>query len=93
MPAVTGATGAIFHTLSRCCRFGMPAAIGAKLACPNKMVIDVDGDASWCMTGMELMTASQYGVNVKILLLNNNFQVSAVHHSSPLAFDLVASAK
>jgi acetolactate synthase-1/2/3 large subunit len=54
--------------------FGMPAAIGAKLACPNKMVIDVDGDASWCMTGMELMTASQYGVNVKILLLNNNFQ-------------------
>jgi acetolactate synthase I/II/III large subunit len=35
--------------------FGLPAAIGAKVACPGKMVIDVDGDASLVMTFMELV--------------------------------------
>lgn len=53
--------------------FGLPAAIGAKVACPNKIVIDVDGDASLTMTIAELITAVQYNIPVKILLLNNNF--------------------
>lgn len=54
--------------------YGCPSAIGAKLAAPNKIVIDVDGDGSYLMTGMELVTAVQYRIGVKILLLNNNFQ-------------------
>ena len=35
--------------------FGLPAAIGAKVACPDKIVIDVDGDASLTMTAVELV--------------------------------------
>lgn len=54
--------------------FGLPSAIGAKVANPDQIVIDVDGDASFSMTAMELATASQYGIGVKVLLLNNDFQ-------------------
>jgi thiamine pyrophosphate-dependent acetolactate synthase large subunit-like protein len=54
--------------------FGLPAAIGAKVAAPHKTVIDIDGDASFSMTAMELATASQYNVGVKVLVLNNEFQ-------------------
>ena len=54
--------------------YGCPASIGAKIARPDKTVIDVDGDGSICMTGIEMVTAAQYDVNVKILVLNNDFQ-------------------
>jgi len=54
--------------------FGLPAAIGAKVAAPHKTVIDIDGDASFSMTAMELQTASQFGIGVKALVLNNRFQ-------------------
>jgi acetolactate synthase-1/2/3 large subunit len=54
--------------------FGLPAAIGAKVAYPDKIVIDIDGDASLSMTAMELMTARQFNIPVKVLLLNNDFQ-------------------
>ncbi|KAI8621899.1 acetolactate synthase [Chytriomyces sp. MP71] len=54
--------------------FGLPAAIGAKVGCPEKIVIDIDGDASFSMTGMELMTARQFNIGVKVLILNNDFQ-------------------
>jgi acetolactate synthase-1/2/3 large subunit len=54
--------------------FGLPAAIGCKLAAPGKTVIDVDGDGSLLMTGMEFVTAVQYKIGVKVLLINNNFQ-------------------
>jgi len=54
--------------------FGLPAAIGAKVAAPSKTVVDVDGDASFSMTAMELATASQYDIGVKVLVLNNDFQ-------------------
>ena len=54
--------------------YGLPSAIGAKVARPDMMVIDIDGDASLSMTAMELMTAAEFGVKVKVLLLNNNFQ-------------------
>ena len=54
--------------------FGLPAAIGAKVAAPQKIVVDIDGDASFSMTAMELATASQYGIGVKVLVLNNEFQ-------------------
>ncbi|KAI8806329.1 putative acetolactate synthase [Cladochytrium replicatum] len=54
--------------------YGLPSAIGAKVGAPDKIVIDVDGDASLSMTAMELMTARQFNIPVKILLLNNDFQ-------------------
>ncbi|CAG8623224.1 7566_t:CDS:2 [Paraglomus brasilianum] len=54
--------------------YGLPSAIGAKVASPDKIVIDIDGDASFCMTGMELATAAQYNIGVKVLILDNCFQ-------------------
>ena len=54
--------------------FGLPSAIGAKVGAPNKTVVDIDGDASFSMTAMELQTASQYSIGVKVLVLNNEFQ-------------------
>ncbi|KAK6502750.1 Acetolactate synthase, mitochondrial [Arthrobotrys musiformis] len=52
--------------------FGLPSAIGAKLAQPNKIVIDIDGDASFQMTLMELKTAALYNLGVKIIIFNND---------------------
>ncbi|WRT66295.1 acetolactate synthase, mitochondrial [Kwoniella shivajii] len=54
--------------------FGLPSAIGAKVAAPEKIVVDIDGDASFSMTAMELATASQFNIGVKVLLFNNEFQ-------------------
>ncbi|BGP54137.1 Acetolactate synthase, mitochondrial [Rhodotorula sphaerocarpa] len=54
--------------------YGLPSCIGAKVAAPEKVVVDIDGDASFSMTAMELATASQYGIGVKVLVLNNEFQ-------------------
>ncbi|KAF8516962.1 thiamine diphosphate-binding protein [Hysterangium stoloniferum] len=54
--------------------FGLPAAIGCKVGAPNKIVIDIDGDASFSMTAMELATAAQFNIGVKCLILNNGVQ-------------------
>jgi acetolactate synthase-1/2/3 large subunit len=51
--------------------FGLPAAIGAQLANPGKLVIDVDGDGSLRMNLGELETLTTYDIPVKVLLLNN----------------------
>ncbi|KAK5051422.1 hypothetical protein LTR84_003074 [Exophiala bonariae] len=51
--------------------YGLPAAIGAKLARPECLVIDIDGDASFNMTMTELSTAARDGIDVKVLLFNN----------------------
>ena len=51
--------------------FGLPAAIGAQFAQPNRMVIDIDGDASIRMNIGELETATTYKLPVKVLVLNN----------------------
>jgi acetolactate synthase-1/2/3 large subunit len=53
--------------------FCLPAAIGAKIACPQKEVIAVIGDGGFQMTIQELGTIFQYKVKVKILILNNEF--------------------
>lgn len=53
--------------------FGLPAAIGAQAACPDKLVIDIAGDASIQMNIQEMSTAIQYGLPVKIVILNNGF--------------------
>ncbi|KAH9818674.1 hypothetical protein DFH28DRAFT_1080589 [Melampsora americana] len=54
--------------------YGLPAAIGAKVAEPNKIVVDIDGDASLSMTAMELATAHEFNIGVKVIVLDNEFQ-------------------
>ncbi|KAK0718072.1 thiamine diphosphate-binding protein [Lasiosphaeria miniovina] len=54
--------------------YGLPAAIGAKVAKPDSLVIDIDGDASFGMTLTELSTAAQFNIGVKIIVLNNEEQ-------------------
>lgn len=51
--------------------YGLPAAIGAQLGCPDKIVIDVDGDGSIRMNLGEMETCTTYDIPVKTLLLNN----------------------
>ena len=53
--------------------YGLPAAIGAQLARPDTVVIDIAGDASIQMNIQELATARQYGCPVKVAILNNSF--------------------
>lgn len=54
--------------------YGLPAAIGAKVARPDALVIDIDGDASFNMTLTEMSTAQQFDIGVKIIVLNNEEQ-------------------
>ncbi|MEI6428931.1 MAG: biosynthetic-type acetolactate synthase large subunit [Pseudanabaena sp. ELA607] len=54
--------------------FGMPAAMGAKVALPEEEVICISGDASFQMNLQELGTLAQYGINVKIVIVNNGWQ-------------------
>jgi len=53
--------------------FGLPAAIGAQMACPDKLVVDIAGDGSIQMNIQEMATAIQYGLPVKIVILNNRY--------------------
>lgn len=54
--------------------FGVPAAMGAQMALPNEQVICISGDASFQMNLQELGTLKQYGLNVKIVVINNGWQ-------------------
>ena len=53
--------------------YSIPAAMGAKLACPDRQVIAVCGDGSFQMSMMELATMRQFRVPVKIIVLKNNY--------------------
>ncbi len=53
--------------------FGLPAAIGAKMGAPERTVVFYTGDGGLQMTIQELGTIMEYGTDVKIVLLNNNF--------------------
>ena len=53
--------------------YGLPAAIGAKVACPDRQVIDIDGDGSLNMTIQELATCRRYGIGVKVVVINNQW--------------------
>jgi acetolactate synthase-1/2/3 large subunit len=53
--------------------FGLPAAIGAWFAYPDREVWVIDGDGSFQMTQAELSTAVQEGANVKVCIMNNHF--------------------
>lgn len=66
--------------------FGLPAAIGAKLGAPEKDVVLVVGDGGIQMTIQEFGTIMQFGIGVKVLLLNNNF-LGMVRQWQELFFD------
>ena len=53
--------------------FGLPAAIGAQVAFPDKTVVDIAGDSSIQMNIQEMATAVQSGLPVKIVILNNGY--------------------
>jgi len=53
--------------------FGLPAAIGAQIACPGKLVVDIAGDGSIQMNIQEIATAMQFKLPVKIVILNNQY--------------------
>jgi len=54
--------------------YGMPAAMGAKVARPDDQVICISGDASIQMNIQELGTLAQYGINIKVIVVNNGWQ-------------------
>ena len=51
--------------------YGVPAAVGVKAVCPERVVVCFTGDGDFLMTGQELATAVQYGLNVVIIVVNN----------------------
>ncbi len=69
-----------------CMGFGLPAAIGAQLACPNKLVVDIAGDGSIQMNIQEMATAAQCGLPVKVVILNNGY-LGMVRQWQQLFFD------
>lgn len=54
-----------------CMGYAVPAAIGAKLARPDAPVVALAGDGAFLMTGLELMTAAEYGVAVAVIVLRD----------------------
>jgi len=69
-----------------CMGFGFPAAIGAQVACPEQLVVDIAGDGSIQMNIQELATAIQYNLPVKIAILNNRY-LGMVRQWQELFFD------
>jgi acetolactate synthase-1/2/3 large subunit len=53
--------------------FGLPAAMGAAVGCPDKTVVCIAGDGSIQMNAQELATCSQNGIPVKVVILNNGY--------------------
>ncbi len=53
--------------------YGLPAAVGVQIAHPDKLVIDIAGEASVLMTMQEMSTAVQYNLPIKIFVLNNQY--------------------
>jgi acetolactate synthase I/II/III large subunit len=53
--------------------FGLPAAMGAALACPEHRVVAVVGDGGFQMTNQEIITAIQYNIPLKVIIMNNGY--------------------
>ncbi|MBP0963311.1 MAG: acetolactate synthase, large subunit, biosynthetic type, partial [Oscillospiraceae bacterium] len=60
--------------------YAIPAAIGAKLAAPEKQVVAICGDGSFQMAMCELATAVQHGVPLKIIVINNHSLGMVLEH-------------
>ncbi|KAI1026822.1 hypothetical protein LB505_000782 [Fusarium chuoi] len=54
--------------------YGLPAAIGAKVAQPDALIIDINGDASFNITLTKLSTATQFNISIKVIILNKKEQ-------------------
>lgn len=65
---------------------GLPYAIGAQIAYPNKTVIDIDGDASFNHTLADLQTVARYNLPIKIIIMNDG-KMSMVKAWEKLFFD------
>ncbi len=74
-----------------CMGFGFPAAIGAQLARPDRLVVDIAGDGSIQMNIQELATAVQYKLPVKVVILNNGY-LGMVRQWQELFYDRCYSA-
>ncbi len=66
--------------------FGLPAAIGAALAYPDKTIVCFSGDGSLMMNIQELATAAEHNLNIKIILMNNQ-ALGMVHQQQELFFE------
>ncbi|MGI5838731.1 MAG: biosynthetic-type acetolactate synthase large subunit [bacterium] len=53
--------------------FGLPAAIGAQIGCPDRLVINISGDGSFQMNLQEMATAARYQLPIKVAILNNKY--------------------
>lgn len=53
--------------------FGLPAALGAQAAFPDRLVVDIDGDGSFQMTMQDLAACVQYNLPVKVFIINNRY--------------------
>ncbi|WP_300672650.1 biosynthetic-type acetolactate synthase large subunit [Desulfoluna sp.] len=71
--------------------FGLPAAIGAQMACPDKLVVDVAGDGSIQMNIQEMATAVEHNLPIKIIILNNRY-LGMVRQWQDLFYDKCYSA-
>ncbi|MBC8231289.1 thiamine pyrophosphate-binding protein [bacterium] len=69
-----------FHFPNGTLGFGMPAAVGAKLACPDKPVVAIAGDGAFMYTASDLATAVQHNVNIKIVICNSHGFEAIRHH-------------
>jgi acetolactate synthase I/II/III large subunit len=68
---VLGATGLIFPCELQSMGFGLPVAMGAKIARPDRPIVVVMGDGGFAMSGMELLTAMRDGIHVIVLVFND----------------------
>jgi acetolactate synthase-1/2/3 large subunit len=66
--------------------YGLPAAMGAQVAFPDRLVIDIAGDGSIQMNSQELATVVQYNLPVKVIILNNGY-LGMVRQWQELFFD------
>ena len=53
--------------------YGLPAAVGAQVAHPGRLVVDISGEASFMMNMQEMATAMQFNLPIKIFILNNQY--------------------
>jgi acetolactate synthase-1/2/3 large subunit len=53
--------------------YGLPAAVGVQLAHPNSLVVDIAGEASVLMNMQEMSTAAQFGLPIKVFIINNRY--------------------
>ncbi len=75
-----------------CMGYGVPAAIGAKLACPNRPVVALVGDGAFLMTGMELLTAAQNGTAAVFCILRDG-ELSQIAQFQQVALNRITCSK